>query len=394
MDHNPKNSSVSRDSLNKLLTNPNLTPLQRELILLRLEYSNISKIRTDYLASLEAKERIYPTILPTQSSGRWSYLNPALSNFPKKCINPECLKGEHEKTQDCFSLIDCVIPEENSFWICHDLDAVEHRIYSLILNWKERLQDLHEGKDIHTPVTCDLFSLPYPRDFLNPHYSEIDTEWRSTLKWQGKDDPRRTLSKNFTYGGQYFYVSIVTKDTKVRLPYRVYKSLKYSPGFVHTIPNIQSYKVLNEDNELVTPDFESLAIKFVESNVEIQKRKAVLMEKYRKDKVSRTIYGGKRTVAFSDIESAKALFNHTIQGTVASYINESCILLQRAFPESYLIHNQHDSLKWAHYYESTTEEGKELERKEVLQKHKEICQRDLEYQGSKIKITATFKVVF
>lgn len=385
--------SVSRDELQKVLTKTTLTSQQRALAELRLQYSNIAKLKTDYLEAVRTVERIYPTILPTQASGRWSYINPALSNFPKKCINPACSRLEHEKTVACYSLRDCIIPDDNTFWIEHDLDAVEHRIYCLILDWKERIDELKTGKDPHTKVTCELFNLPYPSNPYNPHSSKDDEIWRERVKWRGKDDTRRTMSKNFTYGGQYFYVSLVKEGTRVRLPFRISDRLKYNPAFVYSIPNIQSYLIEDELGNLVPPKYEDLAVRFVESNVEIQSKKAVLMEKYRKDKVSRTLYGSKRQAWFRDQDSAKALFNHTIQGTVASYIDESCVLLQKAFPTSYLIHNQHDSLKWAHYYSSTSVEGKRAEEQQVLEYHKKICQRMLRVGENELLISATFHIV-
>ncbi len=383
---------ASRDEIKEYLAKGKGSKKQQELAQLRLDYSEIGTLRNTVIASLDNVERIYPTVLPIQASGRWSYLNPALSGFPKKCINPSCPKGHHEKTSQCWSVRDCIIPDEGTFWIEHDLDAVEHRIYALILHWKERLDSLKRGVDIHTPVTCSLFNLPICNNVINPHSSPEDAQWRSIVNWQGKDDTRRTMSKNFTYGSQYFYVRLARKNERTRKPCRIYQGLWYNPCYVYSIHNIQSYKILNRHGELTTPDFEELAIRFVENkeNVEIQKRKAVLMEKYRKDGYSRTIYGGKRYKWFKNQDSAKELFNHAIQGTVASYINESAILLQKEFPESYLIHNQHDSLKWAFPYRL---HNKDSEEKEILERCKSICQRTLLAGEYNIPITATFKIV-
>jgi len=385
--------SVSRDALKKYLEKCT-DPVQREIASLRLQYSEIAMLRNTFLESVRYTDRIYPTILPTQASGRWSYIKPPLSNFPKRCINPECPKGHHSRTSECWSLRDCLVPDPGTFWIEHDLDAVEHRIYALLLQWIERLNELKAGIDIHTPVTCSLFGLPLPSNANDPHKSLEDTEWRSLVHWQGKDDTRRTMSKNFTYGGQYFYVYLAKSSTyRPRLPNRIYNGLVYNPNYVFSIPNIESYKILSMDGSYVVPEYLDLAIRFVESNIDIQKRKAVLMEKCRRDKVSRTLYGGKRHAWFSDAESAKQLFNHIIQGTVASYINESCILLARAFShDSYLVQNQHDSLKWAFRYQSTSRAGQEDEERQVLTQCKKLCERELSLGNLSIPITATFKI--
>ena len=379
--------SASRDALIKYLDTVT-DPVLRELIQLRLQYSGIATTRGTFLSALNGKSRIYPIILPTQASGRWSYLQPALSGFPKKCINPECPKYSHEKSRECWSVADCLLPDKGTFWIEHDLDAVEHRIYALILGWKERLLELSNGVDTHTPVACKLFNLPLPSNIINPHSSKEDIEWRGLVQWQGKDDSRRTIGKNVTYGSQYVYVTL--SAVKARKPYRNFNGLKYNPNFVFSIPNIQSHLIVDSEGCSTVPDYIDIAIKFIEDNVDIQKRKAEWMAKIRKDKISRTLYGGPRKFYFSDEHTAKEGFNHIIQGTVASYINESCILLQREFPDSYIIHNKHDSLKWAFMY---SELDRELEERQILERVKRITQRDLVYNDNTIKLTATYKVI-
>lgn len=384
---------ATRDAIREYIAKGKGDTTQRDLAELRLEYSEIATTRKTFLKALQGHQRVYPVCLPTvQASGRWSYLKPNLNGFPKKCINPSCPSGHHEKTKQCWGAVDCFRPDTGTFWIEHDLDAVEHRIYALILQWKERLDALRSGADIHTPVTCTLFNLPLCHNVLNPHTSPEDEQWRQAVQWQGKDDPRRTLSKNFTYGGQYFYVRLARKNEKTRKPYRIYNNLWYNPSYVYTIPNIQSYKIRNGDGELVTPDFEALAIRFVEEkeNNEIQKRKALLMEKCRVDKVSRSLYGARRYAWFQNQDAAKELFNHIIQSTVASYIDETAILFQNQFPESYIVQNKHDALKWAFPYVSVNRESDE---QEVLDKCQKLAQRTLLVGEYDIPITATFKIV-
>jgi hypothetical protein len=382
---------VSRDEIIEYISKGKGSEKQIELARLRLAYSEIGTLRQTFLKSLRGKDRIYPVILPTQVTGRWSYLNPPLSGFPKKCINPACPKGIHRKSDQCWSIRDCFIPDEGTFWIEHDLDAVEHRIYCLILGWKERLEDLRNGVDIHTPVTCNLFNLPLCSNQFNPHTSQEDEAWRAKVNWRGKDDTRRTMSKNFTYGGQYFYVRFARKKEKVRKPYQIFDGLWYNPSFVYSIPNIQSYKISNDDGELVTPEYEKLAIRFVETNVEIQKLKAERMERCRKEKHARTLYGGIRRAYFQSQDAAKELFNSIVQGSVASYINESAIRLQREFPESYLVQNHHDSLKWAFPYHGIYSQAQQEE--ETLKAVQDMCQRSLRVNEHEIPITATFKIV-
>jgi DNA polymerase I-like protein with 3'-5' exonuclease and polymerase domains len=386
--------SISRDALLSLLQKDKVQGVQKELIDLRLQYSQIHTLRDTFLESLTHTQRIYPVILPTQASGRWSYIQPPLSGFPKKCINPACSQGLHEKTPLCWSVQDCLRPDKDTFWIHHDLDAVEHRIYALLLGWETRIQELTRGVDIHTPVACILFNLPLPRNLYNPHTSPEDIEWRKLVHWGGKDDGRRTIGKNMTYGSQYFYVSLDKKGTyRPKTPYRVYQKLIYNPMFVYSIPNIESFRIQDTDGQPTTPNYINLAIQFVESNIEIQKRKAVEMEKIRKDKIARTLYGGRRLFYFQNQHTAKEGFNHRIQGTVASYINESCVLLQDEFPSSYIVHNKHDSLIWAFVYESTTEQGRKEEEDQILERVKDLTQRELVYEYKSVPITATYTIV-
>lgn len=387
-------AGVSRDDLKKVLAAGKLNPVQEEIVRLRLQYSDIKTNRNLINKRLKGVERIHPTILPIQASGRWSYLNPNISGLSKECISPSCPDYEHERTYDCWALTDCLIPDPGSFWVCHDLDAVEHRIFCLVVDWKERLAELKTGVDIHTPVACMLFSLPLPSNLFNPHTGVEDERWRADVKWQGKDDRRRTMGKNLTYGqGQYCYVKLVSNHYRARPPYRVYAGVLYTPTVVWLIPNIESRLVLNEKGELVKPDYEQLAINFIEGNIEIQKKKAVIMERCRVDRYSRTLYGAKRYGWFKNSETAKQLFNHIVQGTVASYIDESSILLQRRFPQSYLVHNHHDSLKWCFSYSSTSAESRVVEEQKVLTEVKQLCQRSLAVDENEIDITATFKIV-
>ncbi len=384
--------SIDRDSLNKALSSNTLSPQQKEIAALRLRYSKISTIKGTVMPWLENYDRLHSTILPTQKSGRWSYIDPNLNSFPKRCINPSCPKEQHRKTKDCWSIRDCLLPDKNTFWIEHDLDSVEHRIYSLFLGWQDRIDALINNLEIHTPVTCGLFKLPLPKDPYDPHNSPLDEEWRTLVNWQGKDDQRRTMSKNFTYGGQYFFVEMVSLGSRTKQPNFIYKKIKYNPSFVYSIPNLETFRIENDKGELVPPDFIQLAINFVESNYEIQCIKAEAMARIARDRIARTLYGGRRVFFDSSQETAKQGFNFVMQGTVASYTNESVILLNSHFKDSYLIQNHHDSLKWSFPYQSITEKGRKEEEQQVLNEVKRLTQRELTYNNKTMPITATYSI--
>ncbi len=222
--------SIAKDKLKELLTKDTVNAIQKRIIELRLSYSEITTLLNHFLNKLDGLERIHPQVRPTQSTGRYSTTNPPLTNFPKKCINPACPKERHRKMSECWSLRDIITPDEGEFWIDYDADAIEARIYALFLGWKERLEEFNNNLDIHTPVTCALFGLPNPSNFLTCHDDLENEGWRSQVTWQGKDDKRRTMSKNFTYGGQYFYVEVSKRN--IRPPNYKYNDLIYNPHFV------------------------------------------------------------------------------------------------------------------------------------------------------------------
>lgn len=330
--------SIAKDKLKEILTKSELSEVQRRVAELKLDYSACTTLLNHFVSKLANKDRIFPQVRPTQVTGRYSTTNPPLTNFPKKCINPSCVKERHRKTPQCWSLRDIIMPDEGEFWMDFDADAIEARIYALFLGWDERLAEFNLDLDIHTPVTCALFDLPLPTNFLTCHSDEENESWRAATTWQGKDDKRRTMSKNFTYGGQYFYVELSKRN--VRYPNCKFNDLIYNPEFVFSIPDIHQYGL--EGSTLIT-----LAHKFIEATYPIQCRKAERMERIKREKMSRTLYGARRVFWSASKETAKEGFNHSIQGTVVDYMNDTEIRLKERWIDSRFIHNAHDGLKWS-----------------------------------------------
>ena len=92
---------LRRDTLRKLQSKD-----KTGLIDLRLQYSEAHKLLTGYINKLVNVNRIYPHHLPTQASFRWSTLNPPITNWPRACVNPDCVSTEHEWTEQCWSVRD------------------------------------------------------------------------------------------------------------------------------------------------------------------------------------------------------------------------------------------------------------------------------------------------
>jgi DNA polymerase I-like protein with 3'-5' exonuclease and polymerase domains len=381
--------TIAKDKLKEILTKGDVSEIERRMAELRLNYSEVTTLLNPFVSKISNLNRIYPQVRPTQKTGRYSTTNPPLTNFPKKCINPQCPTERHRKTKDCWSLRDVIMPDEGEFWYDGDADAIEARIYALVLQWEERLDEFANNLDIHTPVTCALFNLPLPYDLKDPHgicdcksnkgnRQEIccHCQWREQVKWQGKDDKRRTVGKNLIYGGNYFYVEVSKRN--IRPPNCSYKDLIYNPEFVLGIPNIHEQGLVKE--ELI-----SLAHAFFKSNYDAQYRKAVKMEEIRKSKISRNLYGARRVFWQSTRETAKEGFNQSIQSTVADYMNETEIAFDKAWPDSTYVHNAHDGIKWSFLIKD------EREVKELLPS---LLERELSYENYKVKITFTGKYIY
>jgi hypothetical protein len=195
--------TLQREALRKVSSNKKYSPIARELASLRLSYSVDAKLLTGYINSLVGTTRIYPSHLPTQTSGRWSTLNPPLSNFPRECINPECTQDDHEWTDQCWSIREILLPDSDEIMISFDMDNIEGRIHDLIVEDSKALEAHKEGYDLHTLTCCDIFQYAYPQDRKNPHSSIVDTDWRHQHNWQGKDTKQRVLAKNFNHGSKY-----------------------------------------------------------------------------------------------------------------------------------------------------------------------------------------------
>ncbi len=311
--------NLQRDTLRKITTSTKATSKQKELAKLRIAYSEDNKLLTGYVNKLVNIGRIYPTHLPTQTSGRWSTLNPPITNWPRECINPHCIQDEHEWIESCWSVRDILLPDTDEVLITWDHDNIEGKIHDLIVNDELAIQAHNEGYDLHTITCCDIFNMDYPVNKKNPHSSEEDVQWRSRYNWRGKDTRIRVLAKNFNHGAKY------TESYK----------------FVHRIQGIERYGVSYKG-------LETLARRYIESKGKAWQRKLDLMKRIRKERIARTLYGFRRVFFDSSAETGREGFSHMVSGTVSDYNNETLRLLERAYAHNVrLLHNAHDGDKIA-----------------------------------------------
>lgn len=346
--------NLQRESLRKIVHDLQYDEKVRELAQLRIQYSEATKLLTGYVKQMIGVQRMYPTHLPTQASGRWSTLKPPITNWPRHCINPDCPTTQHSWSDICWSVRDILLPDSDEILVSFDMDNVEGRIHDLIVNDTKALQAHKESLDLHTLTCCDIFGYDYPSNKKDPHNAKEDGEWRNKYKWQGKDTKQRVLAKNFNHGSKY------TKNYK----------------FVHRIIGIEQYGITYKELEL-------LAKRYIKSKGEAWKRKLEMMERIQKERVSRTLYGFRRVFFDNSEETAREGFSHMISGTVSDYMNETAQLFEQQFGDSVrLAHNAHDSLKL-------------MIKKDCIPTYNELqslIEREVEYQNRSILLTASIKI--
>lgn len=324
------------------------------LIPLRIEYSEKSKLLSGYINSLIGVDRVYPHHLPTQRSFRWSTVDPPLTNWPRACINPTCSDDEHEWQDDCWSVRDILLPDDDEVMVSWDHDNIEGRIHDLIVNDTVGLEAHRQGYDLHTITCCNIFGYVMPLDLRDPHTSTVDTAWRQHYHWQGKDTKQRVLAKNFNHGSKY------TETWR----------------FVYRIQGIEKYGVRHSD-------LGKLARAYIGSKQEAWQVKLDIMQSMRRSKLSRTLYGGRRIFYDSSAETGREGFSHMISGTVSDYNNETIILFEKMLGNSVrLLHNKHDGDVLA-IKKDTVPTVSEL---------RQVIERPLEYQGRSLTMTAGIKV--
>ncbi|KKM76647.1 hypothetical protein LCGC14_1378120, partial [marine sediment metagenome] len=129
--------------------------------------------------------RVFHTInIHAQAEHRFSYLDPPLAQLPT-------------------DLEDIYIPDPGWPWFCWDWKQAEDWIIGILCQDPQFLKELAEGWDKHTILCVELFDLPPCPDFIDPHEGPLAAAWRAEVKWKGKEDLRRKLSKNLGHALKY-----------------------------------------------------------------------------------------------------------------------------------------------------------------------------------------------
>lgn len=296
----------------------------------RLDFTEIEGVAR-YVRMMEGVERVFPSYLPTQASGRWSTTNPPLVNFPANCINPECpIQGEHGvNTPTCWSARDVVGPDE-SWWFLHwDLDAIEARFAAADAGDQDDLQAFANGWDIHTLTTCQAYRHEVPPLRTKVlHTNPSCEDWRNSWvpPWSGAEDRRR----------------------------HIFKAMRYACQFcIHPKGVLQAKDI--EKLGLKPDELVRFATMYLKSKPALVARKRQVWDDCAKSGVSYTWYGRRRRLYGDWASRAKEGWSHRISGTVTDYMNQAIIALTNHFQECHLVLNSHDGCILA-FPESTTPE--------------------------------------
>lgn len=245
-------------------------------------------------------KRVYPEMLPTQASGRWSIKRPPMVTIP------------HPIQEDV------ILPDPGYAWVGWDLDAIEAKIVAAYSDDEEDLDAFAKGYDIHTITSCKMLGDPLPQDLCNPHTSEIDAAWRAARNWQGKDDKRRGLAK-------CRYCVLYGKD------HTAVEDSAYAKEYV---------KKGGDRKDLV----EAARI-FLLSKPNLVATKKYWWEECSRKGEARTFLGRRRRLFGDKWTKSKEGWNHMVQGAVTDMVNLSIISITTEKPHYYLIYPSHDAAK-------------------------------------------------
>lgn len=265
-----------------------------DVLLARIALSECDGMRKT-LAEMRKSARIFPQLLPTQASGRWSTTKPALEAFPREFWKRHA---------------GILYPDGYEWWLEWDWSAIEGRLFIAYTGDEEDVQLLASGPDIHD-FTCAKYLMAWAPD---AHPGCTLDALNLPADWQGSKDERRVRAKNFRYGaGQYGKGA---------------RSILGMPGI----------EALGLNRHTLV----QRAQRYLDMRPKAQAWKERVWAECRNAKMSRTFMGSRRLLFGDEETREKDGLNHVIQGSVADMLNWCLIQIDRAFPASTLIRNSHD----------------------------------------------------
>jgi len=320
------NRSTKADVLREVAKKLENRGLQSDYLDLRLRYQEAAQCLNQYMPHFAGCEkchkfewdhqgkgmrhdfkqavRVHPSLLPTQSSGRWSVARPPLVTTSHPYMDPPT------------SLQELVIgPDDGTAWVSFDYDAIEAKEVACYSDDEEDLEAFRRGYDIHTITSCKMLGDPLPPNLVNPHTSPECEAWREARNWKGKDDRRRGLAK-------CRYCVLYGKDHKA------VEDSAYAAQWVKQGGNRE---------ELV-----EAARLFLLSKPQLVACKKKWWKIVAKKCEARTEFGRRRRLFGDEWDRAKEGWNHMIQGWVSDALNIA--ILDILEDERYhLVYPKHDA---------------------------------------------------
>lgn len=368
MPYRKKNSkSVDSDTLHALVQKGATHPL----IKARLDFAEPDQLLKNFIRKLMGVERVYPRMLPTQKSGRWSTTEPPRVNFPPDCISLDCgIQRDHVPEGDaCFSARECIVPDEGTYWLCFDFDAIEAKIAAAYSGDLRDLEAFRQKWDVHTLTACVMFGLPLPKNPVNPHTSPEDAEWRAKLNWGGKEDRRRHLAKTFRYALQFGsseYSALESRDIE-KLGLTREETLLQARRYLASKPLLTKAKRLTWDQVAKTQ----------EARTFLGRRRKLYMRG--EDHIRWRVDG-------KPCEAQRQGWSHRVSGSVSDMMNDTLIqILAPGSPALRLGLNKHDGAEIV--FPSTVAPS------QALALCKPIVEREWVIEGHTIVSTAEWNII-
>lgn len=359
--------SVGAEVLRKLLDKGADSPVLDA----RLEYMNAEAI-AKYVRGLVGVERVYPNMLPTQASLRWSTTDPPIVNFPKHSVDQcrRCIRrkdeGSYAQGDWCpYAVREIFLPDEGWYWVHCDEEAVEARLCAAYSGDQGDLDAFNNGWDIHTLRACGVFGWPLPPVKTKAlHRDPSCAEWRAIMDWSGDEDRRRHITKTVGYALQYGI------DERAALE------------------SNELYKM-----GLTRESILKFARSYLRSKPQMVAKKRAVFEECATTKQSRTFLGHRRRLYGSIEDRMKEGWNHKIQGGNSGMMNLNVIAIDAAATDCYegdhhLVFQAHDGLTWAfeeNRYHKTEHEAVGLMRK--------YMERTWDVDGYAMKVPCTWEVI-
>jgi len=280
------------------------------LVRARLAYAEAQQTLSHYLEKLQSP-RIYPQMLPTQVSGRWSTTHPPVANLAKEYkYGPKAV----------------VHPDKGEKWLLFDLDAIEAKIIAAYCRDQEDLEAFAKDHDLHTLTAMRALKLPLPPILTKALSTDPEAEfWRKVVDWKGPKDPRRDLFKTVRYSLQYSWAHHYLDSYKGVLQAKIeFDKVTGKPVFTR--------------DELATAGKAFVLAKLPTWGVWKPKvwNECIVTGR------SRTALGRLRYLLGKKEDKAKEGLNHKVQGTVSDMMNLILKDILIAYPQACLKWNEHD----------------------------------------------------